>query len=335
MSFAFTPAEQQRVTLAALGGIHLDPIGYVDLSTIIVLSTMYFIELIALCYQVYNRRYPPLRVKNVPLMCSLYVGAVIWFVGDISTGGLIHISQTAALRNCKLTLIWLRACLGSYFVTAMFSLRCFSLYYVFCRGKAFTGRVVYLSLSVTVLALLLFGTIATVVPSELTTHYVEIFEICDANRNFIIAMLLICWLIMAFTAVMSWRMRNIPFSFNERMEVFASFVLLIVVSTLNTVCLLAINVYPASLGWRTALVYANHVGASVAYWIIMGEATYNCIFNREKYLQYWIGTLREDGTKQQYQYVSDHNNEATLNLVEHSQPTATVSGNDDYAHSSK
>ncbi|KAJ2642555.1 hypothetical protein GGF44_001605 [Coemansia sp. RSA 1694] len=332
MSFAFTPEEQSRVEVANFLGLHLDPIGYVDLSTIIVLSSMYLVEFFALCYQFYNRHYPPLRVKNVPLMCSLYVGGVAWFLGDIFTGGLVHLSQSSVLRSCKFTLVWLRACIGAYYVTSLFALRCFSLYYVFHKGMAFKGRVVYLSLGLTVFSIVLFGVISMLVPTELTTRYEEIVDMCYTNRNYIIAVLIIIWSIWATTAVMSWRMRNIPFCFNERIEILATFVLLLVVSILNTVCLLAIDVYPASLKWRTALIYSNHVCASLGYWIVMGEATYNCLFHRADYLQYWVNTLKEDEMERQYEYSIDFDSDITLNLVGNSQPIATMPSKSSLVH---
>ncbi|KAJ2439349.1 hypothetical protein GGF42_007984 [Coemansia sp. RSA 2424] len=332
MSFAFTPEEQLRVTLASMAGIKLDPIGYVDLSTIIVVGTVYAIQLVALCYQLYNRNYPPLGVKNVPLMASLYFGGVAWFLGDLFTGGIVHLSQSPVLRNCKFSLIWLRACLGSYYVASMFSLRCYSLYHVFYKGKAFKGMVVYLSVGLTIFSILMFGVISTVVPTHLTTFYEPLIDMCNTNRNYIIAVVVVVWSIASFTAFMSWRMRNVAFCFNERIEIFTSFVMLIIVGTLNTVCLLGINVYPASLGWRTGLLYANHAGISIGYWVIMGEATYNCMFDREAYLQYWIDTLKEDEMERQYAYGAGAENGTTLNLVEYTEPTATMINEDGFAN---
>ncbi|KAJ2001495.1 hypothetical protein GGI06_005821 [Coemansia sp. S85] len=324
MSFAFTPEEQSRVEVANFLGIHLDPIGYVDLSTIIVLSTMYFVEFIALCYQFSNRHYPPLRVKNVPLMCSLYVGGIAWFLGDIFTGGLVHLGQSRLLRNCKFTLIWFRACIGAYYVTSLFALRCFSLYYVFCKGKAFRGRVVYLSFGLTVFSIFLFGVISTLAPTELTTHYEELIDMCYVHPNYITAVVIVIWSIWIATAVMSWKMRRIPFCFNERIEIMATFFLLLIVSTLNTVCLLVVAAYPASLAWRTGLIYTNHVVASIGYWIVMGEATYNCMFHRAEYLQHWINTLKEDEMERQYEFSTDFDADITLTLVGNSEPTATT-----------
>ncbi|KAJ2741148.1 hypothetical protein GGI20_005383 [Coemansia sp. BCRC 34301] len=334
MSFAFTPEEQNRVFMASLAGIKLDPIGYVDLSTIIVVGTVYAINFVALCYQLYNRDYPPLGVKNVPLMASLYFGGVAWFLGDLFTGGIVHLAQSPVLRNCKFTLIWLRACLGAYYVAAMFSLRCYSLYYVFYKGKPFRGRVVYLSVGLTLFSIAMFGVISTLVPSHMTTFYEPLIDMCNTNRNYIIAVVVVVWSIASFTAFMSWRMRNVAFCFNERREIFTSFVVLIIVGALNTVCLLGIDVYPASLGWRTALVYVSHAGIYTGYWVIMGEATYNCIFDRETYLQYWINTLKEDDMERQYAYGTDADNETTLNLVEYTEPTATMTNNDGFEHNS-
>ncbi|KAJ2829333.1 hypothetical protein GGI24_002164 [Coemansia furcata] len=276
MSFAFTPEEQSRVDVAKFFRIHLDPIGYVDLSTIIVLSTMYFVE------------------------------------------------RSPLLRNCKFTLIWLKACIGAYYVTSLFALRYFSLYYVFYKGKAFKGHVVYLSFGITVLSIILFGVVSTLLPTQPTTHYEEIVDMCYANHNYIVSVIVVIWSIWTFIATMTWRMRNVPFCFNERIEIMATFMLLLAMSVLTTTFFVAFAVYPASLAWRTGLMYTNHVSPSIGYWIIMGEATYNCMFHREEYLEYWVNTLKEDDMERQYEYSADLDNDISLTLVEYPEPSRSM-----------
>ncbi|KAI9503827.1 hypothetical protein BX070DRAFT_224588 [Coemansia spiralis] len=319
MSFELTPEEQSRVDVAAFLGIHLDPIGYIDLSTIIVIGTMYAIELFALCYQWYNRDYPPLKVKNVPAMVSLYIGGVGWFLGDIFTGGLVHLGQSAFLRSCKATLIWLRVCIGAYYVTSVFALRCYSLYCIFYKETAFKGRSALLGFAFTISSIILFGIISTVLPTEMTTNYESMLDMCYIKRAYVIAVLVVIWAIWVWTAIMFWRMRNVPFCFNERVEIFYSFILLLTLSIMNTVCLLVVRIYPASVGWRNALVYCNHIGASTGYWLFMWEPTFNCIFHHEDYLQYWVSILKEDGLGRYYNVSTNITNEITLNLIEHTE----------------
>ncbi|KAJ2391277.1 hypothetical protein GGI05_002986, partial [Coemansia sp. RSA 2603] len=293
MSFELTPEEVSRVEIAEFLGIHLDPIGHVDLSTIVVLSTMYAIEFVALCYQLYHRNYPPLKVKNVPVMFSLYFGAVIWMLGDIFTSGLVHLASSPILQACRFTLIWCRVSLGSYYVTSLFALRTYALYHVFYLGKAFTGRVVYLSFGITIGSIFMFGIISTLVPVHMTVYYEDIMDMCYANHNYIIAVLVVIWIIWGLVAWMTWTMRRVSFCFSEHVEILSSFSILFTVVILNTVCLLVVTVYPASLAWRNILLYVNHVGASVGYWVVMWVPTYNCMFHREEYLRYWVDTLKE------------------------------------------
>ncbi|KAJ1960536.1 hypothetical protein GGI12_003745 [Dipsacomyces acuminosporus] len=275
-------------------GIKLDPIGYVDLSTIVVISSIYSIEFIALCYQFWNRKYPPLKVKNIPLMVSLFVFAILWFLGDIFTGGLVHLYPSPLLRSCKATIIWFRACLGAYSVTSMFTLRIYSLYRVFYLNKPFKGKVVYVSFAATFASIILFAIISTFVPSKLTTRYEKTLDMCFTTTHYIVAVLVVIWSIWLFAGYMSWKMRNIAFNFNEKVEMLSVFILLFIVSTMNTVCLLVIRIYPAYLAWRTSLLYVNHACASIGYWIIMWEPTYQCLFHRNEYLQYWIEIFNEE-----------------------------------------
>ncbi|KAJ2595843.1 hypothetical protein GGF39_003678 [Coemansia sp. RSA 1721] len=64
--------------------------------------------------------------------------------------------------------------------------------------------------------------------------------------------------------------------------------------------------------WRTGLLYVNHVGASVGYWVVMWEPTFNCMFNREEYLQYWVEALKEFDMQRQYEYVYENREETTV-----------------------
>ncbi|KAJ2790929.1 hypothetical protein H4R21_006412, partial [Coemansia helicoidea] len=311
MSFELTPDEQDRIQIASFLGLHLDPVSHVDMSTIIVLSLMYLIEFVALCYQLRNRNYMPLKVKNVPIMFSLFFGAVGWLAGDILSGGLVHLRPSPVLQNCTFTVIWLRVCIGAYYVTSVFALRCFSLYYVFYTGKAYKGKVVLITFGVVVVSILLFGLISTVIPSSMTIQYNDILDMCYYDKGYVAAVIVIIWCIWLYTAYMNWRMRNIAFCFNERAEIVTLFAIMLMVVVMNTLCLFAVNVYPASLGWRTALLYVNHVGASTGYWIVMFEPTYNCLFNREEYLRYWIAILKEDQMEREYGYSTDMNNNET------------------------
>ncbi|KAI8319589.1 hypothetical protein GQ54DRAFT_279181 [Martensiomyces pterosporus] len=316
MSFELTPKEQSRIDAAASLEMKVDPISHVDMSTIIVVSLVYAVQSAGFCFQFWNRHYPPLKAKNIPLMLSLSFGQVMWFLGDIFTGGLVHLDGSPFLRNCKLTLIWFRACLGAYMVTSLFALRCYSLYCVFHKGKPYKGKVVYTSFGIAIGSLAFFGMVSTLVPGHLTTHYEVIVDMCFTSRGYITVVLIVIWSIWVYTAVMYWKLRNISFCFNERAEIVAYFVLLLVVNILNTVCLLVIRVYPAHSAWRNSLVYINHVCASVGYWAIMWEPTYQCAFHRAEYLQHWIKTLAEGDMEKQYSYITNPPDEATQNLMQ-------------------
>ncbi|KAJ2772128.1 hypothetical protein IWQ56_001517, partial [Coemansia nantahalensis] len=176
---------------------------------------------------------------------------------------------------------------------------------------AYKGKVVLITFGVVVVSILLFGLISTVIPSSMTIQYNDILDMCYYDKGYVAAVIVIIWCIWLYTAYMNWRMRNIAFCFNERAEIVTLFAIMLMVVVMNTLCLFAVNVYPASLGWRTALLYVNHVGASTGYWIVMFEPTYNCLFNREEYLRYWIAILKEDQMEREYGYSADMNNNET------------------------
>ncbi|KAJ1952830.1 hypothetical protein EC988_003341 [Linderina pennispora] len=99
---------------------------------------------------------------------------------------------------------------------------------------------------------------------------------------------------------MTWRLRKIPFSFNEFREVVSALIIIGVVIIVNSLALFSVKIYPVSAAWRNSLVYIDHACANMAFWTIMWEPFYQCLMHREEYLQYWIDTLVDDGMEDAY-----------------------------------
>ncbi|ORX64249.1 hypothetical protein DL89DRAFT_41852 [Linderina pennispora] len=138
MSFEFPPFEKSRVETAALFNVSLDPVSHTDMSTIIEISVVYALDLFALIYLLIHRSYPLINAKSACSIITLCMTVVVWSVGGISTGGMVHLYTNGILRSCKLTLLWFRLGLGATYIATIFSVRSYSLYRVFCQGRLST-----------------------------------------------------------------------------------------------------------------------------------------------------------------------------------------------------
>ncbi|KAJ2510780.1 hypothetical protein GGI11_005355, partial [Coemansia sp. RSA 2049] len=87
MTFPDLALEQKRVLAATSMDIGLDPRNTADLVVVVLLSCIFAINLVAVVFLIFNRKYPPLRSKSPVLMVIMFVASVFWFVGDLQVNG--------------------------------------------------------------------------------------------------------------------------------------------------------------------------------------------------------------------------------------------------------
>ncbi|ORX69448.1 hypothetical protein DL89DRAFT_267669 [Linderina pennispora] len=328
MSFELTPFEQSRVEIAAFLDVKLDPISHVDLSTIIVVSIVYMLDLFAFIYLFLNRNYPPIKAKSVYIMISLYAAAVLWFVGDIVTSGLVHLYTSNVLMACKMYFIWFRASFGTTYIATIFSVRTYALHRVFCQDKPFKGKLVWVCPALAVGWVLLLAVVSSLLPERMTTYYEDTLDLCYANTRYAAFVIGMICCFYSYIVLITWRLRKIPFSFNEFREVVTALVIIGVIIIVNSLAIFSVRIYPASAAWRNSLVYIDHTCANIAFWTIMWEPFYQCIMHREEYLQYWVDTLMEDGMEDAYNLTNRFPNE-TKRLVDGTEQDTAVESRKD------
>ncbi|ORX66386.1 hypothetical protein DL89DRAFT_270295 [Linderina pennispora] len=333
MSFKLTPFEQSRVEIAAFLDMKLDPISYVDMSTIIVVATVYIVDLFAIIFLIVNRNYPPIKSKGVVIMCSLYISGVLWFVGDIITSGMVHLYVNKALMACKVTVIWFRLGFGTTYIATIFSVRCYALHRVFCKQQPFKGVLMWSFIALALGWVVLYAAVSSALPASMTTYYEDTLDICTANKTYVaVSIGMICCFYL-YVAWMTWRLRKIPFSFNEFREVVSALIIIGVVIIVNSLALFSVKIYPVSAAWRNSLVYIDHACANMAFWTIMWEPFYQCIMHREEYLQYWIDTLVDDGMEDAYSLTNRLLTGVSQSVDETEQATVVESRKDKAGHS--
>ncbi|KAJ2748145.1 hypothetical protein H4S06_005047, partial [Coemansia sp. BCRC 34490] len=120
--------EQKRVLAATSMGIELDPRNTADLVVVVLLSCIFAINLVAVVFLIFNRKYPPLKSKSPVLMVIMFVASVFWFVGDLQVNG--HVTLAGSVfTNCRGFGFWVRVLLGICTVTAVVAIRTHAFYH--------------------------------------------------------------------------------------------------------------------------------------------------------------------------------------------------------------
>ncbi|KAJ2716811.1 hypothetical protein H4R19_000417 [Coemansia spiralis] len=275
------------------------PHGTPDLVMIVIISTVYAIDLAAAGFALYNRGYPPLKCKSPIIMAAVVVCSILWFVGDIQANGLVPLAGTV-LVNCRAFGLWVRILLGVGTVSMLIALRTYGLHRVFRQGLPFRGWGLYLPLLVYTVAMIVFGTVLQLLPAEKTMFYVADVDRCRGTWPVKISIFAFLWVTWVAVAVLSWRIRRIKSSFNESREsviaCLAVMVMLVFLSVLHYTKVLS----PMRAVFRVLATSIDHLVINAFWWAIMGVPLFNCMFRREKYLDAWLDKLCGDGLHHQY-----------------------------------
>ncbi|KAJ1957588.1 hypothetical protein EC988_000757, partial [Linderina pennispora] len=238
MSFSITPEKRERAEWARVLGFNFDPIGRVDLATVVVFSCIYSLGLITMAYLIINRRYPPLRAKGVMFFVLMYLASVMWFIGDLLAGSVVPLDRPA-LRRCAVNIAWLRASFGAILVQQLVVVRQFSLYYMFVLGRPFRGKVVYITYGTVLLLATLGALVITVLPHRMTFWYLPYIDICFVADRFQHAIIVVIWLLWGVVAAVNLQLSRVSMVFGEFRDVVILMAISLITVIVNTVSMLA------------------------------------------------------------------------------------------------
>ncbi|KAJ2866042.1 hypothetical protein GGH94_001817 [Coemansia aciculifera] len=299
MSFSVTAEEKARVEIFKAQQMVLEPRQAADLIMVIVITVVYFFQLLAVLFMLWNRKYPPIKAKNPWMMLPIFLAYIFWFVGDLHVNGHAPLKGTA-LENCKAFGVWLHLLFGIYPVSVLIGLRSYSLYQVFCRNRPFLGFQLYASVAFVVGWLLTFGIVSSALPGSKTVYYLDGFDMCSYSSGFQAAIFVYVWIAWFVVAALNWRIRNIKSSFNESREITIACTVVFSVLTFVTVLSYVEPTYPVSLKWRILTTSLNHFSTIATWWLPMAVPMYKCLTDREAYQKEWVLKLRQDGLQRAY-----------------------------------
>ncbi|KAJ2756856.1 hypothetical protein GGI19_000511 [Coemansia pectinata] len=299
MSFSVTAEEKARVEIFKTQQMVLEPRQAADLIMVIVITVVYFFQLLAVLFMLWNRKYPPIKAKNPWMMLPVFLAYIFWFVGDLQVNGHAPLKGTA-LENCKAFGVWLHLLLGVYPVSALIGLRSYSLYQVFCRNRPFVGFQLYSSVAFIVGTLLTFGIVAETLPVSKTVYYLDGFDLCNFSTGFQVAIFVYVWVSWIFVAALNWRIRNIKSSFNESREITIACIMVFSILIFSTVMPYSVTAYLLNVKWRIVATSLSHFSTIATWWLPMAVPMYKCLTDREGYLKHWTQKLRQDGLQRAY-----------------------------------
>ncbi|KAJ2658794.1 hypothetical protein IW148_004519 [Coemansia sp. RSA 1199] len=297
LSFSYT--EDWREEMAQRLGYRLDPRGKADWIMIIIITCVYSIDVIAVLFMLWNRKYPPLKCKSPVLMACMMVAGILWFVGDIQANGHAPLEHSP-LHNCKAFGVWVRILLGVCTLSALIAMRSYGLFRVFRKNQPFRGWGLYVPYVAYCLCMLVYGIVSQVVSPKLTIHYMTLVDICYYETGFKASVFAIVWVTWLVVAVLSWRIRHIKSSFNEAREMLVACSAVFAVLIFTTVMHYAAPMFPLNVRLRVLTTSFDHFATNVFWWSIMAVPIMSCIVRRDAYLEEWMDKLRQDGLQRMY-----------------------------------
>ncbi|KAJ2181803.1 hypothetical protein GGF45_001307 [Coemansia sp. RSA 551] len=303
MVFPNVILEQQRMEAAASYNIPLDPRTRGDLAVIVLLSVVYGIDLFAIVFMLWNRKYPPIKAKGPVLMACLFVCSVFWFIGDVQINGHAPLANSV-FTSCRGFGIWVRVLLGICGVCAIVALRSYTLYYVFKLRLPSHGLRFYAPLIAYILCIIAFGIVASALHASASAEYLPDLDICRLAQPFKISVYAFVWATSVFVGLVNWHIRRIKSSFNEAREMFIACAIVLIVLTFNTCMQFVHPNYPMQLRFRIASTLLDHICCNALLWVIIGKPVLWCVFRRKTYLDKWTATLRTDGLQRMYEVES-------------------------------
>ncbi|KAI9503852.1 hypothetical protein BX070DRAFT_252438 [Coemansia spiralis] len=283
MSFEFTDKEKLRVIYASLIGVKLDHISYYDLAVIIAWAIIYIIHLPLVIYMVAKHKYPPLASIS-PTMCVFYIGAMVWFVGDVLTNEMVH-PVTRPLQNCVLTTIWLRSILGQALVFNVILYKATLCWFKHKYKRRVERSYRWAIIGTMVAYNLAVGVIITVLPADMTVKFVPVLDICQFTKAFKNTTMVLTWA--NWTASFGCVLGSNPRAHRDVQRLFVACIALLAALVLHTTIYYKKPMYPASLAWRITIVSADMAAALIAWWLVSGSVIYNSLRRPSQYLIEW------------------------------------------------
>ncbi|KAJ2399335.1 hypothetical protein GGI23_002714 [Coemansia sp. RSA 2559] len=296
-SSLFSNNEERIAYLEKLLNMHIDPVGGADTAVIAIGSAMFGITFIFITTAWINRKFSPIRAKNLSMVTCLFVTGLVWFVGDIPMNG--HVFLTGTFSHCKEWNIWARV-LFCFWYTTVLVVRCYALDRVFNQNKPTRGFAYYATSVILVLFYLGYSIVTQAMPDKLTISYNSEVELCTTTHGYHYVTLIILWVNWLVFSIMMIRLRNIQSSFNEFYESLVILAFGIAAMIKTSVVHFTRPNYPLILGYRVAETIGDAFVSNGVILVIIAYPVIRSIYRSKDYEAKWLLRLRTDGLEDMY-----------------------------------
>ncbi|KAJ2356332.1 hypothetical protein IWW50_004785 [Coemansia erecta] len=267
-----------------------------------------------LIYAWLNRRYRPIRAKNLTWTTLIYASTVLWYIGNIACNG--HVRLVGGWAHCKLWILWFRI-LFCFVFASMTIVRFYALDRVFNQKKPFAAKGNITAFVLVVFVNVTYCLVNQLISNSLTTEYIPSLEACNVTQALRIAAVTFQWVLWSSCGVLIYRLRNIQSSFNEFYESLAIFAVIIGLLIESSVTNLYYKYYILEQNRRIQKTVVDAVSSNLVVWLIIAYPVAMCIFRHKKYEQQWLERLADDSSRMIYAKVNEQTNsllENKLNL---------------------
>ncbi|KAJ2359147.1 hypothetical protein GGF43_000313 [Coemansia sp. RSA 2618] len=250
-----------------------------------------------------NRTYIPLRSKNIPLIYTLYVTTLLWFIGDIFTY-FPTLVPAPSRAICILTMSWLRMSFGIFSIV---SCHIFRIYQYICSfewrvravvGSRYFWRPVF-AWSVLPLA---YGALASTLPADRGGNaYIREERMCVSDKPLyfvavaFLIVLLVCWI------VATLRMKRIYVCFSEFREMLAIIACTVVIIVLQVVLRWVPRIGDNSVAFNAVASMSDVLVCMISMFVLVSRALWHCYVDRDEYLRYFLHKLKRENRQTEYE----------------------------------
>ncbi|KAI8321372.1 hypothetical protein GQ54DRAFT_298038 [Martensiomyces pterosporus] len=310
MSTASNPPTGPLAQAPAMPPVLKMPTDNREVILISVCSALLFVDLVFLVYTFFQRKYLPLKSKNLPLMYWTYGSTVVWFIGDVYS--YLTIAPKPSWIVCVITTAWLRMSLGGYLWMSLFQYRVYQFIVIFIWKRKLTGKYFWLPIAYIVLIPLIYGIVAAALPQDMGLKYIAQLQMCKGSNGFFyFSISFVFFQLLAFIFII-FMARNIHTCFNEYREIVICFI----VATLALIAGIATFWVPLTPERIFILGALNTVLpifiAQVYFFVLLGRPVYHSIFDKEEYLRFFLARMRQYNLIREYQMA---NNESTAGML--------------------
>ncbi|KAJ1965893.1 hypothetical protein GGI12_000465 [Dipsacomyces acuminosporus] len=273
-----------------------------DLIVIGVCAGLLFFNLVILAYAFFNRRYLPLKSKNLPIMYLGFVAMLCWSIGSVYGYHSSYLNKNGVI--CAATFGVARMSLGSFLFIGLFQFRVYQYIVIFLWRKRAKGRYLWCPVLYLVTISFAYALAAFLLPPKWGFSYNVKNQTCHAQSPIFIFGLCVLVVQFAISVALTVKARTINACFNEYVEIIVT----ISLTALSGVVTILVHWYPASPDQKYPLriveTLAVLVFSQVYFVLILGPPIYHSLVDREQYLCYFMRRLMDYRLVREYDLAS-------------------------------